>query len=150
MTNTALLINDEAGRSTPPASELQAAARAAIDSGPRSGVLLDSTEVSITLVSVDRIRELNREFHGIDTETDVLAFPLSGAPDLLGDAYVCPEVAERSAREHGIPAEEEILRLVIHAVLHLLGHEHPDGDERYESEMFTLQEALLAAVLDRA
>jgi probable rRNA maturation factor len=47
-----------------------------------------------------------------------------------------------------VEADEEILRLVIHGVLHLLGHDHPEGDARYDSEMFRLQEAVLAWLID--
>lgn len=100
-------------------------------------------EISISFVSAASIRALNRDYHAADEVTDVLAFPLGEHP-LLGDIYISPEVAGEYARAHGLDPDEEILRLVIHGVLHLLGHDHPNGDGRYASPMFRLQERLLA------
>jgi probable rRNA maturation factor len=57
--------------------------------------------------------------------------------------YVAPEVAARTAAELGISEEEELVRLVVHGILHLLGHDHPEGDDRYASPMFRLQEELV-------
>lgn len=135
-----------------PAAELEPRIRAAVErtfaTGPLDGSSLDEAEVSVTLVSAAEILELNRRFHGRDAPTDVLAFDLGpvragAAGSLLGDVYVCPEVADRAAREPGIEVADEIVRLVIHGVLHLLGHDHPEGEERWESDMFRLQERVL-------
>ncbi len=143
MSGVLLHINDISGGPTPSASALEAAARATLATGLVSGVPVEDAEISITLAPADRIRELNRDYHGVDAATDVLAFPLGEGGRLLADVYVCPAAAAASAREHEITAEEEVLRLVIHGVLHLLGHDHPDGRVRYASEMFQLQERLL-------
>ncbi|MFQ5690695.1 MAG: rRNA maturation RNase YbeY [Gemmatimonadota bacterium] len=118
---------------------IEAAVRATLAAGnpPAGG------EISITLVSEEEIRELNRRYLGRDRETDVLAFDLGGEADLLADVYVAPTVAARSARECGETEAREIVRLVIHGMLHALGHDHPEGEARYESEMFRLQEELL-------
>jgi len=149
LSGVSLHINDLSGRRTPPTHELEAAARAALGTGPVSGASLESAEISITLVSADRMRELNREYHGVDAATDVLAFPLGEEGRLLADVYVCPDVAAASAGEHEIVLDEEILRLVIHGVLHLLGRDHPTGEDRYSSEMFELQEKLLEDIRSR-
>ena len=130
--------------SAPSNASVDAAARAALATGPAEGA-----ELSITFVSASSIRALNRDYHGADGATDVLAFGL-GADPWLGDIYICPEVADAAAREMGLDSAEEILRLVIHGVLHLLGHDHPDGEARYASPMFRLQERLLAEVRGRA
>jgi probable rRNA maturation factor len=107
-------------------------------------------EISISFVSETEIQGLNRVYHGIDAPTDVLAFDLGddpGNPDsFLGDIYICPETAREAADTEGIDWEEELLRLVIHGVLHLMGHDHPEGDDRHESEMFRLQERLLSSL----
>lgn len=128
---------------------IRAAVRRTLETGPLEGPPLDEAELSVTLVSAEDMRELNHGFHDVDAPTDVLAFHLghvrAGADrSLLGDVYVCPEVAGRAARELGIDREEEVVRLVIHGVLHLLGHDHPEDDARYDSDMFRLQERLLA------
>jgi probable rRNA maturation factor len=107
-------------------------------------------EISISFVSATEIQGLNRVYQGIDAPTDVLAFDLGDDPEnpdsFLGDIYICPETAREAADREGIDWEEEVLRLVIHGVLHLMGHDHPEGDDRYDSEMFRLQERLLSSL----
>lgn len=100
-------------------------------------------EISVTLLPLDEMRDLHRRYRGEDRPTDVLAFDLGGGA-LLGDVYVAPDVAASNAAEHGVPPEQELVRLVVHGVLHLLGHEHPEGEERYGSPMFRLQEEVVA------
>lgn len=111
---------------------------------------VSGAELSISFIPEGEIRALNRVYHGIDASTDVLAFDLGEVDErpgsLLADIYVCPDVARQSAESEAVPWSEEVLRLVIHAVLHLLGHDHPNGEERYESEMFRLQEELLRSL----
>lgn len=104
-------------------------------------------EISVTCVSEREIRELQLRYLGVDRPTDVLAFDLGEGDRLLGDLYVAPEVAGRNAAEHDVSPEQEVLRLVVHGVLHLLGHDHPEGVERYASEMFCLQEQVVRRVL---
>lgn len=81
-------------------------------------------EISITLVSDNKIRQLNRKFHKVDSFTDVLAFPMEddfvSTKDILGDVVISPEVALRQAKKHSF--EDELVLLVIHGVLHLLGY----------------------------
>ena len=54
--------------------------------------------------------------------------------------------ASRQAREYEISLDEELVRLVIHGVLHVLGHDHPEGSDRFTSPMFKLQERLVCQV----
>jgi probable rRNA maturation factor len=96
--------------------------------------------LSITLVGPGRIRALNRTHLGRDRQTDVIAFALEGA----GDVYICPAVALRQARAFGASPRDEIRRLVIHGVLHVLGHDHPDDEQRTRSPMWRRQERYLA------
>ena len=96
--------------------------------------------LSITLVGPGRIRSLNRTHLGRDRQTDVLAFALEGA----GDVYICPTVATRQARAFGASPRDELRRLVIHGVLHALGHDHPEGERRTRSPMWRRQERYLA------
>jgi probable rRNA maturation factor len=86
-------------------------------------------EASVVFVSDRRIRELNREYRGADRATDVLTFSLAGEPlagGVLGDVYISAERARKQAEERGVSLEEEILRLLVHGLLHLVGHTH-DG-----------------------
>lgn len=92
-------------------------------------------ELSLTFVDADRIAELHATHLGGEGPTDVLAFPLDRDDDalapvrLLGDVVVCPEVAARQAEARGIDTDDEIALLVVHGVLHVLGHRHGEPDE---------------------
>jgi probable rRNA maturation factor len=66
-------------------------------------------------------------------------------PGLLGDVVLCPQVARRQARTTGHSAEEELLLLTTHGILHLLGFDHAEPEE--EKEMFGLQRKLLLTFL---
>ena len=100
--------------------------------------------LSVAFVGRRRIRTLSRRYLRRDHETDVIAFTLSGAPGVVvGDVYVAPEVAARAARRYGVPLREEVLRLVVHGVLHVLGYDHPEGASRTLGPMWAVQERLL-------
>lgn len=106
-------------------------------------------ELSITCVDRRRIRELNEAHLGGDGPTDVLAFPIDGlddvqrgVPGLLGDVVLCPHLAAVQAGDHGRTPAAELDLLLVHGILHLLGHDHATEDER--ARMFGLTEDLLA------
>jgi len=102
--------------------------------------------ISIAFVRPGTIATINRKHLGHTGPTDVISFPLAaaaGAP-LGGDVYICPDVAARNALDHGVGIREEIARLVVHATLHVLGHDHPTDADRERSAMWRRQEALLA------
>lgn len=102
--------------------------------------------ISVTFVTRGAIARLNREHLGHRGATDVISFGLApavtGAP-LAGDIYISPEVARDNARQHGCGVREEVARLVVHGVLHVLGYDHPEGDDRMDSRMWRRQELLL-------
>lgn len=104
-------------------------------------------ELSLTLVDDGTIRAINREYLGRDRVTDVIAFSLGEGGALLGDVYVGAEQARRQAGELGVDPAEELLRLAVHGTLHVLGHDHPEGDDRVASPMFDLQERLVREIL---
>ena len=104
-------------------------------------------EVSVTLVDDAEIRRLNREYRARDRATDVIAFSLGSPEEPLGDVYVGADQARRQAKALGVPLTEELVRLAIHGTLHVLGHDHPDGGDRFDSPMYVLQERLLCEVL---
>lgn len=87
-------------------------------------------EVGLVFVNNRRIRIYNREYRLIDRPTDVLAFPMregiGGAlhPTLLGDVMVSLEMVETEARLYRRRVEDQLLILIIHGILHLLGYDH--------------------------
>ena len=103
-------------------------------------------EISLTLLDDDEIRALNHRYLGKNRPTDVLAFALQPGPSLLGDVYVGVDQARGQAEEMGVPLAEELVRLAVHGTLHVLGHDHPEGEGREQSPMFVLQEAMVREI----
>ncbi len=113
-------------------------------------------EVSVALVSPDRMAQLNATYMGRSGPTDVLAFPLEslqpgevirsepgGPPVGLGDVFIAPVVVRDNALEHGATFEDEMSLMVAHGILHLVGYDHEDdGDAEL---MESREKALLAA-----
>jgi probable rRNA maturation factor len=119
-------------------------------------------ELSVLLVDEKAMTELHERWMGEPGPTDVLAFPmdelrpphLGGVnagragteepgpdPGLLGDVVLCPQVAAAQAREAGHSTQAELELLEVHGILHLLGYDHAEPDEK--AEMFGLQDRLL-------
>lgn len=105
---------------------------------------VEAAEISIALVSDAEIAALNLDYLEHEGPTDVISFALhdEGEPP-LGDVYVGVEQAARQAAEYGATPADEVVRLAVHGTLHALGWDHPEGDGRTESEMFSRQEELL-------
>ena len=107
--------------------------------------------ISITFVGKAAMSALNRRYLGHRGPTDVISFGLGrggkGKDAVVGDIYICPEIARANARRQGVSPGEELLRLVVHGTLHVLGHEHPVGADRTTSPMWRRQEKILARVL---
>lgn len=104
--------------------------------------------LSVTLVSRRRIAAINRRHLAHAGATDVISFGFRDpAGAVIGDVYICPEVASANARRLGVPVREELMRLVVHGTLHVIGHEHPEGEARTTSPMWKRQERLLARAL---
>ncbi|ROR71754.1 rRNA maturation RNase YbeY [Bogoriella caseilytica] len=112
-------------------------------------------ELSVLFVTTEVMTELHVRWMDEPGPTDVLSFPMdemrpgrSGEPlpeGTLGDIVLCPEVAATQAKEAGHSAEEEMLLLTVHGILHLLGYDHAEPEE--EKEMFALQRKLLLTFL---
>ena len=113
------------------------------------------SEVAVTLVDEEMIRELNREYRGVDQATDVLSFAMNeGAEDefvvieesvnLLGDIIISLPHVYRQAEEYGHTPERELAFLVLHGFLHLIGEDHET--EQAAEQMFAKQEELLASL----
>ncbi len=132
------------GVRSPVAKARLAAAAAHVLRAERAGAAL----LSVTLLDRRRIATMNRRHLGHAGATDVISFGFRdprGA--VIGDVYICPAVAAENAKRLGVPVREEVLRLVVHGALHVLGHDHPEGEARMRSPMWKRQERLLAAVL---
>ena len=83
------------------------------------------SSATIAFVSDKRIRELNRQFRGMDKATDVLSFPADGPDELnLGDIAISTETAAAQAKENGLSFYDEIAQLILHGLLHLSGYDH--------------------------
>lgn len=105
--------------------------------------LTDKTEVDITVVDDEEIHTLNRQYRQVDRPTDVLSFALDedggeGEPELidgpeehlLGDIIISAETAQRQGEEFGHGLEREIVYLAVHGLLHLLGYDHMQEEDK--------------------
>ena len=106
-----------------------------------------AAEFSVAFLSAQRMRALNRRLFGQDRATDVIAFGLPHPGLIVGDIYICPSVARRAARDLKESEREEMVRLLVHGTLHALGYEHPTGDDRCQSDMWSKQESYLERCL---
>lgn len=106
----------------------------------------NKTEVSITFVNNNEIKELNKQYRNIDKETDVLSFPfqndLNLPVNILGDVIISTEKVISQSEEYGHSIEREMCFLIVHGILHLLGYDHHTKEE--EEVMFSLQKKILA------
>lgn len=121
------------------------AAVAAVVAGER----LAAAEASVTFLSAQRMRALNRRTFGRDRATDVIAFGMRHDGRLVADVYVCPAVARREAKGREVTLREELTRLVVHGVLHAAGWDHPASGAREGSPMWRRQERYVAALRGR-
>lgn len=123
----------------------------------------DKLQVSVSIVSPEEIRELNRTNRQVDSVTDVLSFPTIDAgrkvidvdefasdidPETgllnLGDIVICLERAKEQAESYGHSLKRELAFLSLHGMLHLLGYDHMN--EQDEEQMFSLQTVILEEV----
>jgi probable rRNA maturation factor len=80
---------------------------------------------TVAFVSDTRIRQLNRQFRGVDKATDVLSFPEDNdSQDNLGDIAISVDTAQRQAKEAGLTFDNEVAQLMLHGFLHLAGYDH--------------------------
>ena len=132
--NVSIIVNDEKAISTQLMNTLRKAASACIDM---------DVEISLSFVSLEEIHRMNREYRGVDRPTDVLSFPmfdsteemeemqrLTGGDVPLGDVVICMDKIREQAEEFGHSEERETVYLFTHSVLHLLGHDHEEDEDR--------------------
>ncbi|WP_137788844.1 rRNA maturation RNase YbeY [Bacillus sp. E(2018)] len=110
-------------------------------------------EVSITIVTKERIQEINKEYRQKDSVTDVISFAMEEMGEdeteiiggeetrFLGDIIICLDVAKEQAEDYGHSLEREMGFLAVHGFLHLLGYDHMNDED--EKRMFGRQEEIL-------
>ncbi len=101
---------------------------------------IDAAEVSLVLTDDAAVRTLNRRWRGKDVPTDVLSFP-TGEPSHIGDVVLAFETVAREAKEQGKPFAHHFRHLIVHGVLHLLGHDH--GRDRDAARMESRERRIL-------
>jgi probable rRNA maturation factor len=113
--------------------------KAAVRCVETEGVDEAACEISVSFVSAEEIHALNKEYRGVDSVTDVLSFPQYESPEdmegeliELGDVVICRDRAAEQAEEFGHSFEREIIYLFVHSVLHLLGYDHMNDEEKAE------------------
>ena len=122
------------------------AARAALDHQSASAA---NGDITVVLTDDAQLHELNRDYLEVDAPTDVLSFPASESdPETgaryLGDILISIPRAEAQAKAAGHPLESEVQLLVVHGVLHLLGHDHAEPGEK--SKMWKAQDEILKSI----
>ena len=118
--------------------------------------VLDRSEAELSILLTDdaQIHDLNRDYRDKDVPTDVLSFgqdegeAFPGMVPVLGDLVISLQTAERQAIELGHSVAAEVRVLLVHGLLHLLGHDHMGDKER--AEMAAAEDALLAALPEAA
>jgi probable rRNA maturation factor len=109
------------------------------------------TELSIVIVDDEEMSSINSEYRGIDSTTDVLSFPMHEGefgdvcPELLGDVVISAPTALLMSRQHDCSLEAVLDLLLVHGILHLIGHDHETGEEDsrlMEEKTFELLEML--------
>ena len=107
------------------------------------GIPDERVEISLSFVSIEEIHQLNKMYRQVDRPTDVLSFPMiedfneidwedEEEEILLGDVVICLEQAQKQAEEYGHSQMREIVYLFVHSVLHLLGYDHMEDEEKKE------------------
>ena len=111
----------------------------------------ESPDVDLSIVLTDdaKLHQLNKDYLGVDAPTDVLSFPASESdPETgvhyIGDILISIPYAAKSAEKAGHPLESEVQLLVVHGVLHLLGHDHAKSKEK--TKMWKAQAEILESL----
>ncbi len=108
----------------------------------------DDIEISVVFIESDEMRQINNQYRHKDKSTDVLSFGEIKDfydPDkfILPEILICSEEVSKNAQEYGVSFEEELAKVLIHGILHLLGFDHERGDKE-EEEMLNKQEKYLS------
>ena len=129
-----LIIANQTDQNIEMDEKLESVVKTVLDT---EGLSLDY-EVSITFVDKDESHKLNKEFRSVDRPTDVLSFPMDedffieGVDTMLGDIVICMDVAKEQANDFSHSLDREIMYLTAHSMLHLLGYDHMEENEKLE------------------
>ena len=149
----AISLRDSAWSTALPEAAVVArrAAAAALEAAP---ALSGQVELGVVLADDAFVRTLNRDYRGQDRATDVLSFPVHEPPQLdrppgemplmLGDVVLARETVQRDSASAGVGLADRVSHLVVHGVLHLLGHDHDEPDA--ERRMHALESRTLLAL----
>ena len=116
------------------------------------GIDPENVSISVSFVDKEEIQSLNKEYRGVDSVTDVLSFPQFDADEdfsqweeiELGDVVICMDRCREQAEEFGHSEDREVIYLFTHSILHLLGYDHMEEDEK--KEMREREEAVMTAL----
>lgn len=98
----------------------------------------EQLEVSVLFTDRERIRELNKEYRGKDSPTNVLSFPNDG-DNILGDIVLCYDIVKQEAIDQGKDFYDHLTHLTVHSILHLLGYDHISEQEAEEMESIEIK-----------
>lgn len=134
-----LIINNETNEDINIKNDLEKVIKEVLDV---EKVDQEKCEVSLSFVDEEKIRQLNKDFRSIDRATDVLSFPIEDFFNedrknilekpylMLGDVVICLDVARKQADDLGHSFEREVMYLTCHSILHLLGYDHIEDDDK--------------------
>ena len=118
-------------------------------------LVIEDVRLSLIMTNDEYIREINKKYRKKDSPTDVTSFAymddeddfpnIEGAADELGDIYISLERANEQALEYGVTLKEELKRLLIHGILHLIGFDHEKSAEE-ENIMQAKEEEIFASI----
>jgi probable rRNA maturation factor len=102
--------------------------------------------LSINFVGETKIKSLNKQYRDKDSVTDVISFALQDGKQILeiyelGDIFICHKQIKKQSKEFGVSYKEEMVRVLVHGVLHLLGYDHKNKKD--EKRMFFKQEKMV-------
>ena len=119
-------------------------------------LMIDEWQLSFLFCDDQRIAVLNKEYRGVDGPTDVLSFAASEHPQQLleGDIAISIDSVRKNAEIHSVDEQVELVRVIVHALLHLGGFEHEgvtlDSDEAAHHPMLGLQESIVREITSHA
>jgi probable rRNA maturation factor len=122
-------------------NEISAALQTAVEAALTDQGKSRESEISVMITGDAKLRKLNQQFLSKDHATDVLSFPSGGDGNYLGDIAISYPRAKAQAAVGGHRVQEELQLLTVHGVLHLLGHDHAEPEEK--TRMWTAQERIL-------
>lgn len=114
---------------------------------------------SLSFISDDEMRRLNSTYRNIDLPTDVLTFALDDDASFpsfdfeekeLGDIFISPSFIRKNSEEFSVPYSQELMRLVLHGMMHLMGYDHESNDFEKEEMLIKQEEILRALLLDKS